>query len=764
MKFGAQLEANIAEEWRSHYVRYKQIKKLISSLFPKGFRKIKRKKALNGLKSRSYGSLENGHARLSRSELKQAHDDPLHPNEQEEDEEEGEGEEGEGEGEGEEQPEEERGFLNYHSDDIAFRATEYGTPREPERSVRERCETIVVELVKDLDEVDTWYQTVEKQLIGSFEALKQQMAHQPPLSEATSKEARTLKESFQHLLRKETLLVNFVALNTMAFEKLLKNFEKRADVLVREEFMREVKARHFASSRTVDEQLMPATFQLYAHYFEHGSLQNAQAHLLGKISDAEYSRRDAFFFGLKFGLMLFLGAYLLLHILTSPYPSAYPWEPTHDHNTPTSTVLDRDRDMFFAVYRLTGLALLCVWLWGGSVWVWSKFRVPYVFVMEFNPRTRLSHFQIFQEAVNLSIVWLVNLLLLIVHNATFLDDQLSTVVYPLSLFAFFVLKLFVPFAPFNYWTSRYCLLESLYNVFISPFGRVRFRDMFVADTLTSMPKPLTDFFLAAAFYLSGTWMADENAQSSNHTLSISIVVPFLCLLPLWCRAWQCLRKAYDLRAESNAGSERWEHVGNALKHVFAAGVVLAGALHPHWGNIINQRHPLRIAWLVCCVVTAVAFFLWDVVVDWGLFAFDRDSNHPLLRKTLMYHRPLYYYLAIALDFVLRFAWLVLLVPFPFSSFHALLGTNRLAVLPALLVAESVRRFMWGLFAVEYEYVKRSSRLRSSQGFLPVVMLENQDTSDKRRQNTVTGYGMLVEVLMMVLLILAVNGLGYLALA
>ena len=31
------------------------------------------------------------------------------------------------------------------------------------------------------------------------------------------------------------------------------------------------------------------------------------------------------------------------------------------------------------------------------MYFWTKYRVSYVFLFEFNPRTRLSHFQIFTE-------------------------------------------------------------------------------------------------------------------------------------------------------------------------------------------------------------------------------------------------------------------------------------------------------------------------------------------------------------------------------
>jgi hypothetical protein len=116
-------------------------------------------------------------------------------------------------------------------------------------------------------------------------------------------------------------------------------------------------------------------------------------------------------------------------------------------------------------------------------------------------------------------------------------------VYPIALFSFFLLKLLVPFSPFSHWyvgpaCARRCiakplalfavagfkpwlefaqvhvcfrnhavpnrrysrseLLESVYNVAIAPFGRIRFRDVFCGVWLTSVVKvKLHDFDFAA---------------------------------------------------------------------------------------------------------------------------------------------------------------------------------------------------------------------------------------------------------------------------
>ena len=130
-----------------------------------------------------------------------------------------------------------------------------------------------------------------------------------------------------------------------------------------------------------------------------------------------------------------------------------------------------------AVYRAVGLCLIEVWLWGGNIYIWTKYRVNYVYVCEFNPQTRLTHFQVFEEAAGLSIVFLANALLYLYN----FDLGLTRLVYPAALFLYMLLKLFAPVRPFSLWSSRSFLLESLYHIVTSPFGRVRFFEIYLAD-------------------------------------------------------------------------------------------------------------------------------------------------------------------------------------------------------------------------------------------------------------------------------------------
>ncbi len=71
------------------------------------------------------------------------------------------------------------------------------------------------------------------------------------------------------------------------------------------------------------------------------------------------------------------------------------------------------------------------------------------------------------------------------------------------------------------------------------------------------------------------------------------------------------------------------------------------------------------------------------------------KDPPFLRTYLIYPSIWWYYLAIVADLVLRFMWVVVLMPGVGPHLSLFLGT-----------IEIVRRSMWGLFRVEREHLVR----------------------------------------------------------
>jgi len=109
----------------------------------------------------------------------------------------------------------------------------------------------------------------------------------------------------------------------------------------------------------------------------------------------------------------------------------------------------------------------------------------------------------------------------------------SSAAFSLAVFIIFVVICFQPFHCF-YQRSRFELLIVLINIFISPFGVVRFKHFFLADILTSFVNPFKDLGSIGCFYFKGLWVdsdfpsAAECPQLQDYTLTIAFI-------PYWFR-------------------------------------------------------------------------------------------------------------------------------------------------------------------------------------------------------------------------------------
>lgn len=69
---------------------------------------------------------------------------------------------------------------------------------------------------------------------------------------------------------------------------------------------------------------------------------------------------------------------------------------------------------------------------------------------------------------------------------------------------FFIMIFIQPFHIF-YKRARAEIFYSLWSGLIAPFGRVKFRDFFLADLMTSFVAPLRDLGMSVVFFASGKW-------------------------------------------------------------------------------------------------------------------------------------------------------------------------------------------------------------------------------------------------------------------
>jgi len=244
------------------------------------------------------------------------------------------------------------------------------------------------------------------------------------------------------------------------------------------------------------------------------------------------------------------------------------------------------------------------------------------------------------------------------------------------------------------------LLYSLGNVFISPFGRLYFRDFYIADFITSMPTVLIDIAYSVCFFSSGQFLARDTVgftYSGNcnqyNTLYFGSIFLFF---PYWFRFAQCLNKYY--------------YTGNAFPHLVNAGKYFSGLVTNSFTVLHSLADPLskveiftgiNIALIFIHLINAIYCWLWDVYMDWGL---ARSEKRPLLRDKLLCKRVFVYYAIIAGDIILRLFWVLSLMNYLWmpSTYWGIISS----------IVEVLRRGVWGWFRVELEALENYEEYRT----------------------------------------------------
>ena len=114
-------------------------------------------------------------------------------------------------------------------------------------------------------------------------------------------------------------------------------------------------------------------------------------------------------------------------------------------------------------------------------------------------------------------------------------------------------------------------------------------------------------------------------------------------------------------------------------------------------------------------------YSWDIRMDWRL----GKCAHKGLRYRMLYNSKSFYYVAIILDAVLRFLWVVSLAPKGGSTFF---GTTSFYLDPFLGALEISRRGMWSIIRMESQQISNHTSFRSL-GAIPMSFATRSRTMD-----------------------------------
>lgn len=188
---------------------------------------------------------------------------------------------------------------------------------------------------------------------------------------------------------------------------------------------------------------------------------------------------------------------------------------------------------------------------------------------------------------------------------------------------------------------------------------------------------------------------------------MALGIPILNIWPNLMRFLQSIRRFRD--------SKQWNpHVINAGKYLCAMVVTLAYFLDV---RIISASHSfkewnwMRTVYIILSTISTIYRLGYDYYVDWGLLRIN-DVKYKFLRKEMTF-KPMWYYCAIVVNFILRFAWLILLITLYFIGDKIKANGSIIWVDVIVGSFEVIRRFIWNIFRLDNE------QLNNAGEYLPI---------------------------------------------
>lgn len=182
---------------------------------------------------------------------------------------------------------------------------------------------------------------------------------------------------------------------------------------------------------------------------------------------------------------------------------------------------------------------------------------------------------------------------------------------------------------------------------------------------------------------------------------MALGIPILNLWPHTMRFLQCVRRFRD--------SKQWNpHIINAGKYLSSILVILAAFLD---SRIVSAGHPygewnwIKVIYVLLNVVSTIYKLLYDYYVDWGLFRI-KGVRYMFLRQEMTF-KPFWYYLAIVVNLILRFAWvpLIFILIFVGEDIKSRGGLIWIDVVMGSI--EIFRRFIWNIFRLDNEQLNNA---------------------------------------------------------
>ena len=215
------------------------------------------------------------------------------------------------------------------------------------------------------------------------------------------------------------------------------------------------------------EQLIDRMERLYANWFCDRNLNEARAQMLPKKGDSLQMDWSQLRLGYRMGMCSVLGLWVCWDCV---------WGLVRDGKT---TIGGRTA---FPVFRGCGGLIFLQWFWGCSVWVWTRYRVNYIYIMDLHPSTVESPLAIFNEAVDNTLVFLISMLLYYKAGAHDIPGSFPAGIFPGFVVIYTISRLVFPLR------IRMPMWHNIWRVCTAPMHSPTFFHNYIGDIFTSMVK------------------------------------------------------------------------------------------------------------------------------------------------------------------------------------------------------------------------------------------------------------------------------------
>jgi len=269
----------------------------------------------------------------------------------------------------------------------------------------------------------------------------------------------SIKRAMDDIYRTAKLLHNFSIMNYTGFVKIAKKFDKTF-----KEHKGLFKGNNCDDGKKA-EVLASKMERLYADWFCDGDMREAQAQMLSKRGDGLMMDWTQLRLGYRLGMCSILALWVA-------------WDCVWGQLSRGQVSIGGRTA--FPVFRGCFGLLAWHWFWGLSVYVWTRFRINYIYLFEFDPRNVDTPIDIFNDAVDETLVYLICMLL---YYKTDSDDQLLPNLIPPGAYPMFLILYTIKCMIFP-WKLRKPLWISIRKVLLASFVSPTFFLTYVGDVFT----------------------------------------------------------------------------------------------------------------------------------------------------------------------------------------------------------------------------------------------------------------------------------------